>query len=122
VWKRLHGDAPPPEHSFVSAQTLAPADHLAMQAAAQRYIDSSISKTINCPEDISFENFADVYTRAFDLGCKGCTTYRPNLVTGAVLSVEKLGSATASPAEPRTGPLTPRPETLIGSTYKIKWP
>jgi ribonucleoside-diphosphate reductase alpha chain len=123
MWKRLKGDAPPPEHSFVSAQTLTPADHLVMQAAAQHYIDSSISKTINCPEDIAFEDFADVYIRAFDLGCKGCTTYRPNTVTGSILSVEKKPEAASAPvAEQRIPVLTPRPETLIGSTYKIKWP
>lgn len=73
--------------SFVTAQTLTPADHVYMQAAAQKYIDSSISKTINVPEDISFEDFKDVYMLAFDLGCKGCTTYRPNDVTGSVLEV-----------------------------------
>ena len=122
VWKRLKGDAPPPEHSFVSAQTLTPADHLAMQATAQRYIDSSISKTINCPEDISFEDFADVYSRAFDMGCKGCTTYRPNAVTGSVLSVEKPEAKANATAESRAPVLMPRPDTLIGSTYKIKWP
>ncbi|MBL8547823.1 MAG: adenosylcobalamin-dependent ribonucleoside-diphosphate reductase [Hyphomonadaceae bacterium] len=120
LWRRLKGDAPPPEHSFVSAQTLTPADHLAMQATAQRFIDSSISKTVNCPEDIPFEEFSDIYARAFDLGCKGCTTYRPNAVTGSILSVQKpeenAAAATIAPA------LTARPETLIGSTYKIKWP
>ena len=58
-----------------------------MQAAAQKWVDSSISKTINCPEDISFEAFKDVYMQAWDMGCKGCTTYRPNEVTGSVLSV-----------------------------------
>jgi ribonucleoside-diphosphate reductase alpha chain len=122
MWKRLNGEATPPEHSFVSAQTLTPADHLAMQAVAQHYIDSSISKTINCPEDISFEDFADVYSRAFDLGCKGCTTYRPNAVTGSVLSVEKAEAKPREAIEPRAAALTPRPDTLVGSTYKIKWP
>ncbi|MGD9815009.1 MAG: adenosylcobalamin-dependent ribonucleoside-diphosphate reductase [Hyphomonadaceae bacterium] len=120
MWRRLRGDAAPPEHTFVSAQTLAPTDHLAMQAAAQRFIDSSISKTVNCPEDIPFEHFSDVYARAFDLGCKGCTTYRPNAVTGSVLSIEKA-PAPAAPA-PASAALAARPETLVGSTYKIKWP
>lgn len=120
MWRRTHGEATPPEHSFVSAQTLTPADHLAMQAAAQRFIDSSISKTVNCPEDIPFEDFADIYARAFDLGCKGCTTYRPNAVTGSILSVEKPAEQT--PPTPAPPPLAARPETLIGSTYKIKWP
>ena len=58
-----------------------------MQAAVQKYIDSSISKTINVPEDASFDAFKDIYVRAYELGCKGCTTYRPNDVTGAVLEV-----------------------------------
>ena len=49
-----------------------------MQAAVQKYIDSSISKTINCPADLPFEAFKDVYLQAYELGCKGCTTYRPN--------------------------------------------
>ena len=120
LWRRLRGDAPPPEHSFVSAQTLTPADHLAMQATAQRFIDSSISKTVNCPEDIPFEEFSDIYARAFDLGCKGCTTYRPNAVTGSVLSVEKPAESTVTATAPAA--LAARPETLIGSTYKIKWP
>ncbi|WP_334195191.1 adenosylcobalamin-dependent ribonucleoside-diphosphate reductase [Pararhodobacter sp.] len=86
LWREKFGDTPLPEH-FVSAQTLAPMDHVKMQAAAQKWIDSSISKTINCPEEISFEAFQDVYLAAWDLGCKGCTTYRPNAVTGSVLSV-----------------------------------
>jgi ribonucleoside-diphosphate reductase alpha chain len=120
LWRRLHGDAPPPEHSFVSAQTLTPADHLAMQATAQRFIDSSISKTVNCPEDIPFEEFSDIYARAFDMGCKGCTTYRPNAVTGSILSVEKPDLN--APLSPPPAALAARPETLIGSTYKIKWP
>ena len=60
-----------------------------MQAAVQKYVDSSISKTINVPEDFPFEHFKDVYLQAYELGCKGCTTYRPNEVTGAVLEVRK---------------------------------
>ena len=74
---------------FVSAQTLSPLDHVRMQAAAQKHVDSSISKTINCPVDISFEDFCEVYMAAWDAGCKGCTTYRPNDVTGSILSVKE---------------------------------
>ncbi len=119
VWKRLRGDAPPPEHSFVTAQTLAPADHLAMQSAAQELIDSAISKTINCPEDIGFDAFADIYLRAYQLGCKGCTTYRPNAVTGSVLSVAKAETKAVASFLPD---LVDRPRELDGATYKIKWP
>ena len=88
LWRELKGDAPLPEY-FVNAQTLAPMDHVKMQAAAQKWVDSSISKTINCPEDIGFDEFKDVYMAAWDQGCKGCTTYRPNAVTGSVLSVSE---------------------------------
>uniref|UniRef100_UPI00404718D9 adenosylcobalamin-dependent ribonucleoside-diphosphate reductase n=2 Tax=Yoonia sp. TaxID=2212373 RepID=UPI00404718D9 len=88
MWRDLKGDAPLPDY-FVNAQTLAPLEHVRMQAAAQKWIDSSISKTINCPEDISFDDFKEVYMAAWDQGCKGCTTYRPNDVTGSVLSVSE---------------------------------
>lgn len=87
-WRERHGDAPYPD-SFVTAQTLSPADHIRMQAIAQHWIDSSISKTVNVPEDISFEDFKGVYRLAYEMGCKGCTTYRPNEVTGSVLSVSE---------------------------------
>ena len=120
VWKRLHGDAPPPADAFVTAQTLTPAQHLRMQAAAQEMVDSSISKTVNCPEDIAFDDFADVYVEGWRLGCKGLTTYRPNAVTGSVLSATPSQPAAVSP--PPEVRLIPRPETLAGSTYKIKWP
>jgi ribonucleoside-diphosphate reductase alpha chain len=116
VWREVKGDAPPPADLFVSAQTLSPSDHLTMQAAAQAFIDSSISKTVNCPEDIGFEAFADIYIEGYHLGCKGLTTYRPNAVTGSVLSV-------APAAKPKTEePLALRAEQLHGTTYKLKWP
>jgi ribonucleoside-diphosphate reductase alpha chain len=87
MWRDKFGDTELPKY-FVNAQTLSPSDHVKMQAAAQEWVDSSISKTINVPEDISFEAFKDVYLQAYETGCKGCTTYRPNAVTGSVLSVE----------------------------------
>ncbi|WP_299838148.1 adenosylcobalamin-dependent ribonucleoside-diphosphate reductase [uncultured Jannaschia sp.] len=118
-WHRLHGDAPLPD-SFVTVADLEPAEHVRMQAAAQTWIDSSISKTINVPADIGFAAFKDVYLRAWVEGCKGCTTYRPNDVTGSVLS-----STPAAPEAPKVvqlfAPLD-RPDTLTGETYKIRWP
>jgi len=133
LWRSLKGNAPPPPEVFVDAQTLTPADHLNMQAAAQDYVDSSISKTINLPRDISFEAFKHVYEAAYAAGCKGCTTYRPNDVTGAVLEVRapepeaKNVPALVPVAAKESGvvyiaqPLD-RPEELPGRTYKIKWP
>jgi ribonucleoside-diphosphate reductase alpha chain len=124
VWRDLHGDAPLPDH-MVTAQELTPGDHVRMQAAAQAWVDSSISKTINVPADIGFDDFKDVYLQAWESGCKGCTTYRPNDVTGSVLSV-----APDVPAlQPGQGgeivwaadPLD-RPPSLDGHTYKLKWP
>jgi ribonucleoside-diphosphate reductase alpha chain len=132
MWRDLKGDAPLPDH-FVNAQTLAPLDHVRMQAAAQKWVDSSISKTINCPEDISFEDFKDVYLAAWDMGCKGCTTYRPNEVTGSVLAVseksdtapgevhEQAPNATEAEVVYLSEPLD-RPAALEGQTYKVKWP
>lgn len=89
-WKRDNTGIPLPK-SFVTAQTLDPNAHVRMQAAAQRWIDSSISKTINVPEDINFDDFKQVYMDAYDSGCKGCTTYRPNDVTGSVLTATEEG-------------------------------
>ncbi len=140
VWRKRKGEAPLPDY-FVDAQSLAPVDHVRMQAAVQKYVDSSISKTINCPEDISFEDFKDVYMLAYDTGCKGCTTYRPNDVTGSVLSVDKPAKEADDQAElpldapaPKsrdpyesggvvymTRPLD-RPGVLPGQTYKVNWP
>ena len=125
LWRDKFGDAPLPDF-FVSAQNLTPADHVKMQAAAQKWVDSSISKTINCPEDISFDDFKEVYIQAYDTGCKGCTTYRPNEVTGSVLSAaseEKSASDQEANGDIiyMSEPLD-RPSTLEGNTYKLKWP
>ena len=134
MWRDKFGDTALPDY-FVNAQTLAPLEHVKMQAAAQKWIDSSISKTINCPEDISFDTFKEVYMEAWDTGCKGCTTYRPNDVTGSVLSVsedkkvapEVISHNGEEPQAPHgdviymSEPLD-RPEELEGATYKIKWP
>jgi len=130
MWREKFGDAPLPNH-FVNAQTLPPEDHVKMQAAAQKWIDSSISKTINCPADIGFEAFKNVYMQAWDTGCKGCTTYRPNDVTGSVLSVAETedkvpGEGTAKATDGgdviyMSEPLD-RPTELEGATYKLKWP
>jgi ribonucleoside-diphosphate reductase alpha chain len=122
-WRQMMGDAPLPDY-FVNAQTLPPLDHVRMQAAAQAWVDSSISKTINCPEDISFDDFAQVYMAAWDMGCKGCTTYRPNAVTGSVLSVAPAPTPAPAPMPENATLSEPlqRPATLEGSTYKLKWP
>ena len=126
-------DAALPDY-FVTAQSLEPSQHLAMQAAFQRHVDASISKTVNCPESLSFAAFKDLYREACALGLKGCTAYRPNPVTGSVLT------AAPCPAEPPSAePPLPLPapagkgeivymarplerdQMLPGFTYKLKW-
>jgi ribonucleoside-diphosphate reductase alpha chain len=98
--ERFGAHAPLPD-AFVRAEEIAPRAHLEMQAALQRHVDSSISKTINCPADMSFEDFKSVYLDAYALGLKGCTTFRPNAVTGSVLSrpepAETAGAAATAP-------------------------
>lgn len=128
----------PEEHlgALVTAQTLSPEDHLLMQAAVQPWIDSSISKTINCPVEISFEDFKAVYDRAYDLGLKGCTTYRPNDTLGTVLEIEETPSETPEPSrdieevvtqivDHETPDVTPGPAKRKGildaKVYKLKW-
>jgi ribonucleoside-diphosphate reductase alpha chain len=72
--------------SFITANQLTPSQHLATQALAQQYIDGSISKTINCPENMPYSLLEDIYLQAYRLGCKGCATYRFNPVRGSVLA------------------------------------
>jgi len=143
LFRRLKGEGAALPDAFVDAQGLSPADHVVMQAAVQKYVDASISKTINLPEDISFTDFKDIYAQAYELGCKGCTTYRPNAVTGAVLERGKAANDDAEAARQAELPLSApvpkardeyetgvvymtqplsRPEELPGKTYKIRWP
>ncbi|MEZ5844781.1 MAG: adenosylcobalamin-dependent ribonucleoside-diphosphate reductase [Hyphomicrobiaceae bacterium] len=143
----LEQDGDAARASFVTAGELTPGQHLAMQAAIQRHVDSSISKTVNVPEATDFESFKSIYLDAYDQGLKGCTTYRPNAVTGAVLSATAALPTSSSPAaapaqgEPIAGPFRvpsresrrpdgvvymaeplARDEALAGYTYKLRWP
>jgi ribonucleoside-diphosphate reductase alpha chain len=92
---------------FVESKDLNVEEHVRIQAACQEWVDASVSKTINCPEDISFETFQEVYSLAYERGCKGCTTYRPSEIRGSIL------------IDPNANR---RPDMLDGCTYKIKWP
>jgi ribonucleoside-diphosphate reductase alpha chain len=78
--------------AWKTAEEIRPEDHLAMVAVFQPYVDSAISKTINCPRDISYEDFREIYVKAYKLGLKGCTTYRPNDISGSVLDAVKPDS------------------------------
>ncbi|MFW5954485.1 MAG: adenosylcobalamin-dependent ribonucleoside-diphosphate reductase [Guyparkeria sp.] len=91
LWQERHPGEPLPA-AFVQADELGPEAHLGMQAALQPLVDSAISKTINVPEDLPFERFEAIYRRAHALGLKGCTTFRPNPVTGAVLEATETAT------------------------------
>jgi len=139
VFRALGGDDANLPEALVTSADLTPHDHLVMQAALQAHVDSSISKTVNCPETISFNDFSNVYLEAWELGLKGCTTYRPNEITGSVLSQASGDEiAETQPALPLEAPHVPVGETgtgavfymrqpldrdpvLPGFTYKLKW-
>ena len=121
VHEELFGPEQPLE--VATTEDLDVSDHLRIQAVCQKYVDASISKTINCPEDMDFEDFELVYYDAYNTGCKGCTTYRPSGVRGSVLGVHGQERSESDSDEVEIkGQLVARPKRLSGNTYKVKWP
>ena len=92
LWRRMTGSQTGMPSSFVTAGELPVSAHIQMQAALQPFVDNSISKTINVPPDTPFDEFKQIYEMAYDMGLKGCTTFRANPVTGAILSEQTGGS------------------------------
>ena len=88
-----------PAH-WITALEISALDHMRMLAAVQPYVDTSISKTVNVPADYPFEAFKDLYLEAWRHGLKGLATYRPNLITGAVLEAADAQAVTTASAEP----------------------
>jgi len=105
------------EPHMVTHEDLTVDDHIRMQAACQDHIDASVSKTINCPQDMTFEDFKHLYAQAYSLGAKGCTSYRFSETRGAIIS-----SADAEDGKPERTAVLVRPDVLAGHTYKIRWP
>jgi ribonucleoside-diphosphate reductase alpha chain len=116
---------------FVSSAEVTPAAHLEIQAVLQKYVDSSISKTINIPQDYPFADFESIYMQAYEKGLKGCTTFRPSeYITGVLIRKDDAkkkkddkegGKQNAGKGE-ANGAFVKRPEVLEGTTYKIKTP
>jgi len=81
---------------FISADEVTPKQHVDIQAAAQLWIDSSISKTANVPTDFAYEDFKDIYMYAYDKGLKGCTTFRfnPEAFQGVLVKDKDLANTT----------------------------
>ncbi|HWP20302.1 MAG TPA: adenosylcobalamin-dependent ribonucleoside-diphosphate reductase [Burkholderiaceae bacterium] len=93
LYRRLRGEDAPLTPAFVTALEMSARAHEEMVAAVAPYVDTAISKTVNVPEDYPYEDFKDLYLRAWRSRLKGLATYRPNKVLGAVLST----GAAASP-------------------------
>jgi len=81
---------------FIAADAVSPKQHVDIQAAAQRWVDSSISKTANVPTDFPYEDFKDIYMYAYDQGLKGCTTFRfnPEAFQGVLVKEQDLENTT----------------------------
>ncbi len=84
-YRAIHGPNASLPLGFMTATAISPFHHLDMQAALQPWVDNAISKTINVPEDYPFDDFKLLYEYAFEKALKGCTTFRPNPLTGQVL-------------------------------------
>jgi ribonucleoside-diphosphate reductase alpha chain len=93
LWRNTAGTAMGIPEGFVTAGEVPFRAHLEMQAALQPFVDNSISKTIHVPQDAPFSEFRQIYDLAYDKGLKGCTTFRPNPVTGMVLTEDADGAA-----------------------------
>ena len=129
-FKSEHPNEQIPEY-FVSAKELTPEEHIKMQAVIQKYVDASISKTVNAPNAHTIEDVKKLYIMAYDLGCKGIAYYRDGSRDAAVLyskevrQTDEPEKAAMLPADSQTMPRIsvtpkPRPEIVSGSTYKIK--
>jgi ribonucleoside-diphosphate reductase alpha chain len=123
---------------FVTAMDLSPEDHIKVQAAIQRWVDSSISKTCNVPNEYTVEQVSDLYTYMYELGCKGGTIYRDGSRDEQVLmlkgderaesEMERMGKHENKPAEQPVEQVAtphrvyPRPKQLSGVTISRKTP
>lgn len=113
---------------MVTIDDLSVSDHITTQATVQRWVDASVSKTVNVSKDTTYEQFVQVYDLAYALGCKGCTTYRPSDTRGSILvkadqALDKAGEGGHPTNEGQSAEtLAERPEALQGVTHRIKWP
>ncbi|WP_459967336.1 adenosylcobalamin-dependent ribonucleoside-diphosphate reductase [Paenibacillus sp. JCM 10914] len=115
-WLDSHPGEELPDY-YVTAMSLSAEDHIRVQAAIQRWVDSSISKTANCPADFTVEDTKNLYELAFDLGCKGVTIYRDGSRDVQVLQTEKKeDKATATEAVIASSPDTALGQSAAGQT------
>lgn len=122
-WKKVHPNDPKPDY-FVSANELTPEDHVRVQATVQKYVDASISKTVNAPKTHTVEDVKKLYTLAYEWGCKGIAYMRDGSRQGVLERIEEKkpeAPTEQKPVVPVT-PRVPRPLVLTGVTYKSDSP
>lgn len=118
-----HGNTAKHPDYFITSDDIPPEKHLEMQAVLQKYVDSSISKTINVPTDFPYEKFKNIYLKAYELGLKGCTTFRPSEhITGILLKSDEKPEQKKDAVALVSQVHMSRPTELEGTTYKIKTP
>jgi ribonucleoside-diphosphate reductase alpha chain len=120
--KKLFGnDESLPDH-IVTAHDIDPYFRVKMQGVIQKYVDSSISSTVNLPEDVSVETVADIYMTAYKAGLKGITVYREGSREGILQTEEFAKKQSAAPAPDDKGIKGPRqrPRTTFGITQRVK--
>ena len=125
LYRHLKGEQATLTPAFITALELSATDHVAMVAAVAPCIDTAISKTVNVPADYPYADFKDLYLQAWQAGIKGLATFRPNPVTGAVLSVQSAPAATL-PTSDGDDPLRRQfdsrpPGDLEGVTSKVEY-
>ena len=119
-WLNSHSGKTPPGF-FVTARELTPEEHITVQAAIQKYTDSSISKTVNAPETHTIEDVERLYSLAYKLGCKGIAYFRENSRQGVLTALKDTDKTPkAAPVEDHV--ITDRPLKVNGATYKIETP
>lgn len=125
-WMKAHEGKERPKY-FVSANDLTPMEHVKVQAIAQEYIDSSISKTVNGPKTDTIDDVKNLYMAAYDYGLKGVTYMRDGSRQGVLERVEEKKEAkqeATQPMQPALSimPVISRPQRIDGSTYKTETP
>ena len=120
LYRRILGDAIALSPAFVSALDIAALDHAKMVAAVQPFIDSAISKTVNIPADYPFDQFRNLYQTAWELGAKSLATFRPNTITGSILSTQRTSAdaEVASTVDQRLELAAPSTAALSS----LRWP
>lgn len=122
-WRKDHPNDSRPDY-FVSANDLTPLEHVKVQAIAQEYIDSSISKTVNAPKTHTVEDVQNLYMSAYDMGLKGITYMRDGSRQGVLERVEEKKEEPKEVVQPQlpASPIKRRPSVLNGLTYKTNTP